>query len=251
MLQPSSNLNWGLASADGYVNLVPKHLASVWGEPAHEPGLVRRTFTVKHGRLEVFPGLIRMARLWNVRYLVSLWPTSHPDLEPLRLADTVFAYRVKDVLPRAFVVSDFVLAADDDEAQRLLLAEGHDYRRKVILHQPPAVAVPRDEAEGQAEIEIDTAHEVRLRVDTTGSAFLVLADTFYPGWRVEVDGRPAVIQRANIMQRAVLLGPGRHVVRFYFRSVPVLLGAGITALSALAFGPLLVAARRARAAADR
>ncbi len=104
MLQPSSNLLWGLASVDGYVNLVPTRLASVWGEPAHEPGLVRRTFTVEQGRLEVYPGLIRMARLWNVRYLISLWPTRHPDLEPLPVPGAYFAYRVKEVLPRAFVV---------------------------------------------------------------------------------------------------------------------------------------------------
>jgi hypothetical protein len=252
MLQPSSNLLWGLASADGYVNLVPTRLASVWGEPAHEPGLVRQTFTVERGRLEVLAGLIRMARLWNVRYLISLWPTSHPDLEPLPAPGAFFVYRVKDVLPRAFTVPGFVLAANDEEARRLLLAESHDFRRTVILHEPPpfggAAGGPPDGGGGQTTIEFADAHEVRLRVTTLGSSFLVLSDTFYPGWRAEVDGRPAAIQRANITQRAVRLEPGAHEVRFYFRSTPALLGAGISALSALVLGLLLLGERRARQA---
>ncbi len=247
MLQPSSNLLWGIDSADGYVNLVPTYLASVWGQPTHEAGLVRHTFTVENGRLQVFPGLIRMARLWNVRFLITLWPTRHPDLEPVPAPSPFHVYRVSNVLPRAFVVPDFVLAADDEEARRLLLDEGHDYRRAVVLHQPPP---PGSTAEGpaiaglaEATIELADAHEVRLRVSTPGPAFLVLADTFYPGWQAEVDGGPVAILRANVTQRAVRLAPGDHEVRFRFRSTPVRLGAGITVLSALALAGLLIKER--------
>ena len=236
MLQPSSNVLWGIDSADGYVNLVPTYLASVWGQPTHEAGLVRTTFTVENARLVVFPGLIRLARLWNVRYLLTLWPTRHPDLEPLPVPSPYNVYRVGDVLPRAFVASDFVVAADDEEARRLLLDGGHDFRRTVVLHQPPPDAEAGGGAvagTGQVTVELDEAHEVRLRVDAPGPGFLVLADTFYPGWRVEVDGRPAPLLRANVAQRAVRLGPGTHQVRFRFRSRPVLWGTVISAVSAL------------------
>ena len=245
MLQPSSNLVWGISSADGYVNLVPTYLASVWGQPTHEAGLVRETFTVESARLRVFPGLLRMARLWNVRYLVSLWPTRHPELEPLPVRSPFNLYRVSEVLPRAFVASDFVVAADDAEARRLLLDESHDYRQTVVLHEPPldaAAASAAGAAPGEAAIELAGAHELRLRVTTSGPAFLVLADTFYPGWRAEVDGRPVPILRANVSQRAVRLEPGAHQVRFTFRSRPVVWGAAISAISALLIALLILRA---------
>ncbi len=255
MLQPSSNLIWGLASVDGYVNLVPTYLAAVWGEPAHEPGLVRRTFTVEEGRLQVRPGLLRMARLWGVRYLVSLWPTSHPDLEPVPVADRCFVYRLRGVLPRAFVAPGFVLAASDEEAHRLLLDDSHDFRRTVILHRSPAGGGARGAGgptgggptgSGTARIELAGAHELRVRADSNGPGFLVLSDLHYPGWRAEVDGRPAEILRANVTMRAVELGPGAHEVRFYFRSTAVLLGAAITAISALTLALLLLRLRSRR-----
>ena len=172
MLQPSSNVLWGIDSADGYVNLVPTYLASVWGQPTHEAGLVRTAFTVENARLVVFPGLIRMARLWNVRYLVTLWPTRHPDLEPLPVPSSYNVYRVSDVPGRAFVAGDFVVAADDEEARRLLLDEGHDFRRTVVLHEPPPEAPAgsaggaRGAEPGSAVIELAEAHEVRLKVTT-------------------------------------------------------------------------------------
>ena len=185
----------------------------------------------------VFPGLIRMARLWNVRYLVTLWPTRHPDLEPLPVPSRFNVYRVSGVLPRAFLAQDFVVVANDEEARRLLLDESHDFRHTVVLHEPPPagaeVAGQAPAGPGQVSIELAGAHEVRLTVETSGPAFLVLADTFYPGWRAEVDGRPVPVLRANVTQRAVRLEPGAREVRFTFRSRPVWWGAAVSAMSAL------------------
>jgi uncharacterized membrane protein YfhO len=45
---------------------------------------------------------------------------------------------------------------------------------------------------------------------------LVLLDTYFPGWKVEVDGQPERIFRANYFYRGVKLGAGRHVVEFSY-----------------------------------
>jgi uncharacterized membrane protein YfhO len=71
----------------------------------------------------------------------------------------------------------------------------------------------------------------------------VLADTFYPGWRATVDGRPAEIVRANHAFRSVRLPAGRHEVRFryesaWFRWGLVLAGLGALALAAAAVARL-------------
>ena len=47
--------------------------------------------------------------------------------------------------------------------------------------------------------------------------FLILGDTYYPGWRVQVDGTPARLLRADYLFRAVTLGPGQHRVVFRYR----------------------------------
>ena len=42
--------------------------------------------------------------------------------------------------------------------------------------------------------------------------WLVISDTWYPGWRLWVDGSPAPLYRANYLFRAVRLLEGRHEV---------------------------------------
>ena len=56
-----------------------------------------------------------------------------------------------------------------------------------------------------------------VKTEQTGNGFLVLLDTYLPGWTVKVDGQEQEILRANGLYRAVKLGPGEHTLEFdYF-----------------------------------
>ena len=65
---------------------------------------------------------------------------------------------------------------------------------------------------------------VRLRANTPAEGYLVLADSYYPGWRAWLDGQPVRILRADIALRAVALPPGQHVVEFRFEPMSWRLG---------------------------
>jgi hypothetical protein len=41
-------------------------------------------------------------------------------------------------------------------------------------------------------------------------------DAWHPWWRVEVDGQPAELLKANVIFRAVALLPGDHRIHFAF-----------------------------------
>jgi hypothetical protein len=59
--------------------------------------------------------------------------------------------------------------------------------------------------------------EVSVDVDSPAKAILLLNDVWQPWWRAEVDGVEAEILKANVIFRAVVVGPGHHVVRLSFR----------------------------------
>jgi uncharacterized membrane protein YfhO len=59
---------------------------------------------------------------------------------------------------------------------------------------------------------------IALGAHVARDGYLVLGETWAPGWRAWVDGRAAPVLRANVIHRALRLGPGRH--RVEFRYVP-------------------------------
>jgi uncharacterized membrane protein YfhO len=67
---------------------------------------------------------------------------------------------------------------------------------------------------------------------------LVVSDTYYPGWKVFVNGNPKKIYQANYAFRAVPLNAGIHKVEFVYDPVSFKLGAGVTFLGIL--GCLLI-----------
>ncbi len=62
----------------------------------------------------------------------------------------------------------------------------------------------------------DSSDSVILKVTANRAGWLVLADAYYPGWEVTLDGKSADIQQANLMFRAVQIPAGTSEVRFEY-----------------------------------
>jgi hypothetical protein len=103
-----------------------------------------------------------------------------------------------------------------------------DPRRTVLLEKAPA-ATPRMRADpdsavlptapgsaGSARILRYANTEVDVEVNAPAGGFLLLTDVWHPWWRARVDGRPAEILKADVVFRAVAVGPGLHRVEFVF-----------------------------------
>ena len=165
--------------------------------------------------------------------------------------------------PRAFLVGQAVRYDQRWQALERLTA-GLDTRRAMTLEgDAPAeaaalvVAGPPDPRQplppapdpaglGRVTLAQDEAQRVTLRAETTAPAFLVLADTHYPGWRATVDGAPAPVLLADYTFRAVYLPPGVHSVTFAYEPMSVRLGAAISlATLALMLGAAFVLYRGA------
>ncbi len=63
-----------------------------------------------------------------------------------------------------------------------------------------------------------------VETDAATPAYLVLADTFDPGWSATLDGQPAPIWPAYVAFRAVYLPQGPHTVVFTYRPAGFELG---------------------------
>ena len=69
---------------------------------------------------------------------------------------------------------------------------------------------------------------VEIEAEMSVPGFLVLGDTYYPGWKVYVDGKQDKIYRADYILRAVYLMPGKHIVKFTYEPFSFKIGVIIT-----------------------
>jgi hypothetical protein len=139
---------------------------------------------------------------------------------------------------RAFVVSQALLAHSQEEALQAVLNHAQELDRVVILelegHPPPPVApVASKVEESTVTITAYNLNQVRLVANMAAPGFVVLADTYYPGWRATVGGQRTPVYRANYLLRAVYVPAGEHEILFYFRPPDFIMGAVISGLTLL------------------
>jgi hypothetical protein len=129
------------------------------------------------------------------------------------------SFRAPELPALAWVVADVVWAGDDDTAESYLLDENWSPDQTVILaDEAPLIAeeVAPMTTVSFFEVSEDSSDQKRYRVVTDGVGYLVIAQTWYPGWSVKVDGRSQKLYRANLNFMAVELPPGGGEVTFRY-----------------------------------
>ena len=204
--------------------------------------------------------------LLGVKYVILDQLVQFPMLEPLggelRTYDgrAAFLYRVRQPSPYAYVVGRGLRVEQPDAAIiPTMLDPRFDPRRLLLVPAdapagddsvtalPPAVDIPvsvREPRPGRLELQLERP--------TSDSAFVFIAENYFPDWSATVDGRPARIVRAQVSLMAVAVPAGARSVVLEFHSDSYALGRTITLISILAVIALAVATavvtRRRRAA---
>ncbi|MCX6355127.1 MAG: YfhO family protein [Candidatus Aureabacteria bacterium] len=193
----------------------------------------------------------RLLHLLNVKYIMlprGYRPTG--DLFTLKMdQQEMSVYLNNDSLPRAHLAHDVMVMHEKESILRELMSPFFDPLRSVILEDSscPLLEDSAEPDKGEdARIVSYSPNYVALRTKALRSAYLIVADTYYPGWKALVDGKERKIYKANYIQRAVYLDPGEHTVEFvYFPlSFKVGLGISIAALIGVVVAALRIGRKR-------
>jgi hypothetical protein len=196
--------------------------------------------------------------LMGVRYLLFSPEYRGPDPPADRFelsasgpGDVWRIYRRRGPLGRAFVVHGSEVHAERSALEARRRDPAFDWRSTVLLDRgpvrPPAAAAPGEEV----EVVEHAPNRVRLRARLAAEGFVVLADTWFPGWRVRVGGRPAEALEAYGAFRAVPLPAGEHLVEFRYLPASFLAGVALAGAAALGLAGYGVRAFRVRGAPAR
>ena len=241
LLEPNTGGGlWDTPSADCYAGISARWYIDVWSDHNRESSLVQYLSLLDFdaGRLRIHPALPKLLAMYGVTHVLSPYPQDDRQaLAFVARAQNAYIYRVAGSSRARFVNAARSVNTDDEAANRLMAAD-FDPDREILLHDVPGGDVhptPGEAAEsapvGRATITHEDQRALTVNVDAPADGFLLLADTYYPGWTALVDGRPTPLYRANISVRAVSVPRGRHEVRFAYDPPGVKTGVAIATLS--------------------
>ena len=196
---------------------------------------------------EVKPPALRVLDLLGAGRLFLADPVRDPmlrgRLEELS-REPLAVYRNPAAMPRVFAAAEARAAADPGTALALLADPRIDLRRTVVLEgaEPEPGAAP----EAAATTTAYAPGHVRARATCAGACWLVLTESFAPGWRASVDGASVPVLRGDRALVAVAVPPGSHDVELVYRPWSVIVGAPVSLLVLCALAA--VALRRERLA---
>jgi hypothetical protein len=142
-----------------------------------------------------------------------------------------YLFENKDVQPRAFVVQNAVFKSNDTEILNVLNNKSFSWESSVVIsgHDHAVHYLP---SENNVRIVNYNSTSIKIMVNTTQPGFLVLSDTYYPGWNAYINGDRCNILRANYAFRAVELSKGEKMVEFKYEPLSFYVG-GLISLIAL------------------
>jgi len=171
----------------------------------------------------------------GVKYLLLQQPLNHPDftLHDSCYGGQVKIYQYQKALPRAWLAGNYEVIARETEILERIKQSSFDPSRTVILEELPEGFVSAKQLQGIVTVDEYQPNQIKLTVETSTPAIMVMSENHYPAWQAYLDGQPVKTYRADYTFRAVVVPAGKHKVEFKYQSKPFNTGLTISLISAL------------------
>lgn len=150
-----------------------------------------------------------------------------------------YVYKYLKSLDRFHFVSNYEVADTFNETVDFLKNEDFSFSETAMLEED--VDLKSSElTESQIDVLEDNDQRLVLKTKTNGDAVLIVADSFFPGWKAKIDNQETGIVAANINQRALLIPSGEHTIEMYYYPETFYKGAMLSAGAFLVFGSIII-----------
>ncbi len=131
-------------------------------------------------------------------------------------------YRNNMALFRVTLFYRYEVVPDSKQLLKRFYANNFDFRNTLLLEKNPGIPLFSNGAKqtaGTAKITSYTPNMITIETNTNSPALLFLSDTYYPAWKVKVNGKEEKIYRADYAFRAVKVPTGQSLVEFFYSGI--------------------------------
>lgn len=140
----------------------------------------------------------------------------------------------KEVFPRAFLVSKYIVENNSQKILNKMFAKNFDLRTTVILENDPKLKL--NSSGGTTKIVSYAPNKIIINTTSDGNSLLFLSDTYYPGWEAFIDGKKSQIYRTDYTFRSVFVPKGNHIIEFIYNPLSFWLGVIFAVLGLILIG---------------
>jgi len=232
-LPSNTNMIFGLQDVRGYDTIILREYVEYLEQIEPQRGIPYSKVAKLFDQRSLASPLLHVL---NVKYVLTSRVVNQPGWSLHTQGDGIRVYRNDNAMPRAFVVDGWQLVDSREDALAAVRAPGFDPRRQAVVERTAVRGSPAPTLGTLQPVEVVQYgnNRVVLRTSPTSPAgVLVLADVYFPGWKVSVDGTDAEIVRVNGLLRGVWVNGGAQTVEFRYRPGSVLMGGLLSAISAV------------------
>jgi hypothetical protein len=144
----------------------------------------------------------------------------------------VTIWPVKDALPRAVMFNRIRQVFSEAEELKMLRSTEFNLHNEVVVdlkemddaQSKELRKIDEKGTPGTAEVTDYGANSVKIKTKSTGTSILMLTDSFFPGWKVYINGHEATIYRLDYLFRGVIVGAGEKQVEFRYEPLSLKIG---------------------------
>ncbi len=202
ILPPNFSAGYGIQSLDGYDPLFLMRYAELSAavgrnEPNINPPFgFNRIITPQNYQTNLINFL-------NVRYLLTLGDMENEIFEKVSEENETKIY--ENFIERVYFVEKTVGAENKYDAIDKLFTNRNELSYVAIVEDEKYDLFNKSWSPGRAGIVDYSPNKVIIRVENDKEGFLVFSDSYYPTWRVSIDGVESEIYRTNFNFRGIIV----------------------------------------------
>lgn len=227
LLTPSSWSYYGLESIEGYDPLYSSdysHFFNLLSGNPYDNDVSRYAILNSYDR--------RFLDALNVKYYLTINPKEKIGWKKVFSDKSVSVLENQNVLPRAYFAQKILVANDKSDLIRQISSSHFDPRMHAVITTKPAQVLGYD-PKSSISITKYTSQELALSVKTSLPSFVIVSNSYDPGWRASINGQNSKVFKTNASMIGVEVGAGESSIRLYYLPREFIIGGLISLLSVL------------------
>ena len=176
----------------------------------------------------------KLINLLNVKYLISDRMINNQNWKFIKSTNYgINLYENKNILPRALFLKQVKYFQTNEEALHYISGSGFQPGKEIVfISKNQSLAIGNDDRKTQVNITRYEPGKIYLSVKNTSSGWLLLTETYYPGWKAFVNGKETEIKKADYSFQSVYLDKTgeNQTVKFVYDPMSFKIGAVLSVI---------------------